>query len=136
MYDRGLSPSEIRELYEMGNDSDSDAVPDDEDNCPNVYNPDQADSNGNGTGDACEVLGDLDCDDVFTGTDVLIQASLIVDLIDCVDLPCVSSCAQARATCDWDCDDLLTGTDVLFGASIIVDIISEADTPLGQWCPQ
>jgi hypothetical protein len=82
------------------------------------------------------VMGDLDCDDVFTGTDVLIQASLIVDLIDCVDLPCVSSCAQARATCDWDCDDLLTGTDVLFGASIIVDIITEADTPLGQWCPQ
>ena len=28
----------------------------DRDNCPNVYNPDQADSNGNGIGDACEQI--------------------------------------------------------------------------------
>lgn len=35
-------------------DLDLDAVPDGLDNCPNVPNPDQADANHNGLGDACE----------------------------------------------------------------------------------
>ena len=35
-------------------DSDGDGVPDDQDNCPNTANADQADSDGDGTGDACE----------------------------------------------------------------------------------
>jgi len=34
-------------------DSDGDTIPDAEDNCPDVANPDQADSNGDGIGDAC-----------------------------------------------------------------------------------
>ena len=34
-------------------DTDGDGVPDDEDNCPLVPNPDQADSNNDGVGDAC-----------------------------------------------------------------------------------
>jgi acetyltransferase-like isoleucine patch superfamily enzyme len=34
-------------------DSDGDGVPDGIDNCPTVYNPDQADTNGDGYGDAC-----------------------------------------------------------------------------------
>ncbi|MGH0037373.1 MAG: hypothetical protein ACQGVK_20290 [Myxococcota bacterium] len=52
-------------------DSDRDAVADDSDNCPDDYNPDQADSNDDGVGDACEppppvrlcdVDGDADVD--------------------------------------------------------------------------
>jgi hypothetical protein len=35
-------------------DLDLDGVPDDQDNCVNAWNPDQADANGNGIGDACE----------------------------------------------------------------------------------
>jgi MBG domain/Thrombospondin type 3 repeat len=35
-------------------DGDGDGIPDTQDNCPTVSNPDQADRNGNGTGDACE----------------------------------------------------------------------------------
>jgi hypothetical protein len=35
------------------------------DNCPDVFNPDQADSNGNGVGDACDyICGDIDGDGV------------------------------------------------------------------------
>jgi hypothetical protein len=35
-------------------DSDGDGVTDAIDNCPNVYNPQQLDANGNGTGDCCD----------------------------------------------------------------------------------
>jgi hypothetical protein len=35
-------------------DQDHDGIPDFRDNCPTVYNPDQADSDHNGKGDACD----------------------------------------------------------------------------------
>jgi hypothetical protein len=37
-----------------GTDTDGDGVPDSSDNCPNVANVDQADSDGDGIGDVCE----------------------------------------------------------------------------------
>jgi len=37
-------------------DTDGDGIPDAQDNCPTVSNPDQLDSNGNGVGDACESI--------------------------------------------------------------------------------
>ena len=40
-----------------GTDTDSDGYADSVDNCPTVYNPDQADTNSNGVGDACESGG-------------------------------------------------------------------------------
>lgn len=38
-------------------DTDSDGIPDDYDNCPEVANPDQADMNNDGIGDACSPPG-------------------------------------------------------------------------------
>jgi len=35
-------------------DIDGDGVPNEDDNCPTVWNPDQVDTNGNGVGDACD----------------------------------------------------------------------------------
>src|SRR3954454_347045 len=35
-------------------DGDNDGIVDASDNCPSAYNPDQADSDGNGVGDACQ----------------------------------------------------------------------------------
>src|SRR5690606_6614896 len=35
-------------------DSDGDGIPDDMDNCPTVFNPEQEDADGDGEGDACE----------------------------------------------------------------------------------
>jgi len=50
-----------------GQDSDSDGVPDDLDNCPAVYNPDQVDTDLDGFGDACD--GDDDGDGVLDTED-------------------------------------------------------------------
>lgn len=44
----------LRDIGWLPPDMDSDGVPDALDNCPNVFNPDQADANRNGIGDACE----------------------------------------------------------------------------------
>jgi hypothetical protein len=41
-------------------DADGDHIPKRSDNCPTVYNPDQSDVDGDGSGDACEVCGATD----------------------------------------------------------------------------
>ena len=41
-------------------DRDTDAVPDDVDNCPDLENPDQADGDGDGIGDACDPGSDAE----------------------------------------------------------------------------
>jgi hypothetical protein len=50
-------------------DTDGDGIPDDEDNCPLVANPNQIDSDGDGTGDACETVQDTDNDGIPDTTD-------------------------------------------------------------------
>ncbi|MBN1286228.1 MAG: DUF11 domain-containing protein [Anaerolineae bacterium] len=45
-------------------DGDGDGVPDAEDNCPAVANPDQADTDNDGIGDACDECTDTDGDSV------------------------------------------------------------------------
>jgi len=44
---------------DIGPDSDEDGIPDDFDNCPDHYNPDQADCDGDGVGDVCTII---ECD--------------------------------------------------------------------------
>jgi len=44
----------LQDIGWQNDDVDGDGIPDSSDNCPLVYNPDQADSNHDGVGDACE----------------------------------------------------------------------------------
>ncbi len=42
------------QVFSLTFDTDDDGAPDDTDNCPDVDNPDQADTDGDGIGDACD----------------------------------------------------------------------------------
>lgn len=65
-------------------DSDGDEIPDNEDNCPNTYNPDQADSNADGIGDVCDVgeivhLIGLEPFEVTLSTNTIFEFTLLLD---------------------------------------------------------
>jgi hypothetical protein len=49
-----LPPPQIKPPPPPPPDKDHDGIPDFRDNCPDVYNPDQKDSDHNGKGDACD----------------------------------------------------------------------------------
>ena len=69
LYISALTAVQAQSLPPPIADTDSDGVLDNVDNCPNVYNPDQTDTNGNGIGDACE-SGDDDNDGVSNNNDL------------------------------------------------------------------
>jgi hypothetical protein len=80
-------------------DGDGDGVPDTIDNCPSAANPDQADSDGNGRGDACDVMGP--------------DLSAAVDLADLSGTPDLARDAAPPTLCPSSlpfCDGFESGT--------------------------
>ena len=62
IYDKAITALEINDLVSNNGDIDGDGTPDASDNCPNIPNVDQLDSNGDGIGDACDLCLDADGD--------------------------------------------------------------------------
>ncbi len=52
----------VFDVAELAVDSDKDGIPDQEDNCPQNYNPKQEDTDKDGIGDACDACDDRDFD--------------------------------------------------------------------------
>jgi hypothetical protein len=78
-------------------DGDSDGIPDCQDNCANVPNPDQRDCNGNGIGDACESFADCNGNGVPDSCDIAGGAA------DCNANGVPDSC-ELSANPSLDCD--------------------------------
>ncbi len=81
---------------------------DERDNCPDVPNPDQADTNGDGIGDACEVPDDLECCHIGR-----------IPPVNCCRATGEAGCAEPV------CEDRVCGADEYC-----------CDTEWDQWCIQ
>jgi uncharacterized membrane protein len=101
-------------------DTDGDGVPDFRDNCPNIYNPDQADCNQDGIADACEIAAgapDANHDGIPDACQCL--GDVVADgRIDGADLGTVLSywgpvtSSQISQACDLDKNGIVNGADL------------------------
>jgi hypothetical protein len=96
-------------------DSDNDGIPDESDNCPTIFNPDQADTDGDGIGDTCET--ELVCDEGTMLIDGVCQAVETELVCDDGTMPIAGVCQAVESNdttdgdndgftlADGDCDD-------------------------------
>ena len=74
--------AEAGRVNEMNNDTDEDGVANGDDNCPNTYNPDQADIDSDGAGDACDVCDNANVYVLGNVTGDVEDNEPVIDLFD------------------------------------------------------
>jgi len=85
-------------------DGDDDGIPDLVDNCPDVYNPDQADSDGDGIGDACDDEIRLEAHFTFTPENPVVDEIITFNASGSYDPD------GTIISYEWDFGDRDTGT--------------------------
>jgi len=96
-------------------DGDGDGFCSDEDNCPAVHNPDQHDSDGDGTGDACETCdcsghGDFAGDGAI---DVIDVVSFVLYAFRGISSPLPEPDCPVVNRVDWNCDNHINLVDLV-----------------------
>jgi hypothetical protein len=113
-------------------DTDGDGIPDNIDNCPYTYNPDQKDSGGVGTatpdgiGDACQ-CGDVNDDGIVSTADSTILTRSLVGLSPYL----TAGAMPGAAKCDLNGDGLCTTADL----SILTRGLVGLSPGIKQVCP-
>jgi hypothetical protein len=87
-------------------DTDQDCIPNENDNCPDVYNPGQEDADGDGFGDACDInlCGDADASN---GVDIDDVVYLIAYIFSSGPEPQPLQAWDADCSGDIDIDDVV-----------------------------
>ena len=119
--------AEAGRVNEMNNDTDEDGVVNSEDNCPDTYNPDQADIDSDGAGDACDacdnanvyVLGNVTGD--VEDDEPVIDLFDVLYLLDLVLVDNYPGCSGEAA--DYTGDGVVNYLDAIY---LIQDILSPA----------
>ena len=127
-YDTSNNESSLSEEVDYFAD---DEIPENEDNCPFIYNPGQEDSyppEGNSIGDACDCEGDFDCDGDVDAIDYMKFKE------DCFD---ISLDNYSLRNGDLDCDGDVDGTDsAIFKLDFGRNKFANSCPPceIGSWC--
>lgn len=113
LYFGATAPDLGDEVWRVLIDDDGDGVLNAIDNCPGVFNPDQADRDGDGTGDACDPCNacDVNCDGSINGFDI----QPLRDLLLGVGTPCAPCAADTNSDGSINAQDIQRFVECLLG---------------------
>jgi len=110
----GTAINQFVTIVEGSTDFDADGIGSLEDNCPLEWNPEQADSNSDGTGDACDcncrIWGDVDGSAGINPVDVVYLVNFVYKNLDALVQPV--NCP--RRSGDVDCSGQVNPVDVVY----------------------